>query len=151
MSERYSWEMQFNNVSLHRHNFKQYRILKNVCLSPGIEPRTTCLTHKHSTTKTTKHLNSVVTLQSHSLRSNRIFLFSKILFIRGIFFYSANLSFHNSFSDFILYLLIRCLLIILVAINRLVQQIIWLLKMKSIELCLLTVMSLAENKVSNCL
>ncbi len=37
-------------LSLSQAFFKQYRI-KKIWLTPGIEPRTTCLMHKHSATE----------------------------------------------------------------------------------------------------
>ncbi len=74
-------------------SFKQYRI-KNIWSPPGIEPRTTCLTHKRSATELQQPagkptLNSVfillrgtAMLKSHSQQTNENSLFSKILFIR---------------------------------------------------------------------
>ncbi len=59
---------------------------------PGIEPRTAYLMHKRSTTELRQLQFCIFTvrgtamLQSHSLQTNGKLLFSKILFIFGIFF-----------------------------------------------------------------
>ncbi len=96
-------------LSLSQAFFKQYRI-KNIWSPPGIEPRTACLrVQYHWATTTSRQTNTPILylycrgtamLQSHSQQTNENSLFSKILFIRWIFFTPLIYHFIISFSVF---------------------------------------------------